>query len=275
VSAPRSPLPLAGTSTWAVQVAWAASRFYLRPVRRAFDQAHDPGRTWQVRLGPQPVLGHRIVLRSPRLRDADQWRAVRTRERERIEPWWVSSDLSWEQRHTTAQWTRDVLQFRREARAGRALPLVVEIDGQLGGQCNLEWIAPHTATAEMGIWMDSRWARQGLSAVGAGMMVDYAMTVLGLQRLIAPIGEGNVVAAAGARRIGMRLEGTMAGFLDVGGVRRNHDLWAFTAECLPAGGLTAAMLRSALQPRSTEAPGVARSVRMGRSSGGGPGSHVL
>jgi RimJ/RimL family protein N-acetyltransferase len=255
VSAPRSPVPIAGAASWALQAAWAAARFYLRPVRRAFDPPHDSRRTWHVRLGPQPVLGHHIVLRSPRLRDAEQWRVVRTRERKRIEPWWASSGLTWEQRHTTAQWTRDVLQSRREARAGRALPLVVEIDGQLAGQCNLEWIAPHTATAEMGIWMDSRWARQGLSAVGAAMMVDYAMGVLGLHRLIAPIGEGNVVAAAGAQKIGMRREGTMAGFLDVGGMRRNHDLWALTTDQVPPGGLTAAMLNAARQRRPTEAPG--------------------
>jgi ribosomal-protein-alanine N-acetyltransferase len=229
----------------------ATTRFYLRPVRRAFEDARDGAarRTWGVRLGPQPVLGHRIVLRSPRMGDAEQWREVRTRERERIEPWWASSQLSWERRHCASQWVSDLLQTRREARAGRALPLVVEIDGRLAGQCNLEWIAPHTRTAELGIWMDSRWARRGLSPVAAAMMVDYAITGLGLHRLIAPIGVGNVAASAGARKLGMRLEGTMSAFLDVGGVRRDHELWALTSEHLPAGGLTAAMLRSA--PRST------------------------
>jgi RimJ/RimL family protein N-acetyltransferase len=231
----------------------AATRFYLRPVRRAFEDTRDGAarRTWAVRLGPQPVLAHRIVLRTPRIGDAERWREVRTRERERIEPWWASSQLTWERRHCASQWVSDLLQARQEARAGRALPLVVEIDGRFSGQCNLEWIAPHTRTAEMGIWMDSRWARQGLSAVAAAMMVDYALTGLGLHRLIAPIGVGNVAARAGARRLGMRLEGTMSGFLDVGGVRRDHELWALTPDGIPAGGLTAAMLRAALEPRST------------------------
>jgi RimJ/RimL family protein N-acetyltransferase len=228
-----------------------AARFYLRPVRRALEDARHRAvrRTWGVRLGPQPVLGHEIVLRSPRVGDAGQWREVRTRERERIEPWWASSPLGWEQRHADAQWVSDLLQARREARAGRALPLVVEIDGQLAGQCNLEWIAPHTSTAEMGIWMDSRWARRGFSPVAAAMMVDYAIFDLGLHRLIAPIGTGNAAAAAGARKLGMRLEGTMSGFLDVGGVRRDHELWALTPACVPEGGLTAAMLQSALGHR--------------------------
>jgi RimJ/RimL family protein N-acetyltransferase len=225
-----------------------ATRFYLRPVRRLFDDTrhHAVRRTWGVRLGPQPVIGHEIVLRSPRFGDAEQWRRVRTRERERIEPWWASSPLTWEERHADAQWASDLLQARREARAGRALPLVVEIDGQLAGQCSLEWIAPHTSTAEMGIWMDSRWARRGLSPVAAAMMVDYAVFDLGLHRLIAPIGAGNAAAIAGARKLGMQFEGTMSGFLDVGGVRRDHQLWALTREGIPAGGLAAAMLQSAV-----------------------------
>lgn len=240
-------------STWLKgNVLLAAARFYLRPVRRVFDDArgHTARRTWGVRLGPQPVLGHEIVLRSPRVADAGQWREVRTRERERIEPWWASSPLTWEQRHADATWIGDVLQARREARVGRALPLVVEIDGRLAGQCNLEWIAPHTRTAEMGIWMDSRWARKGLSPVAAAMMVDHAINGLSLHRLVAPIAEGNAAAAAGARKLGMRFEGTMSGFLDVGGVRRDHQLWALTPDCLPPKGLTSAMLRSAQQPRS-------------------------
>jgi RimJ/RimL family protein N-acetyltransferase len=244
----------AGPSRVLVEVA----RFYLRPLRRSL--ARTAGgvrrRTWRVQLGPIDVLGHHVMLRSPRLRDAAQWCDVRIREQKRIEPWWASSPLSWRERHTEAKWVTHLLQARREARAGRALPLVVEIDGVLAGQCNLEWIAEHTGSAEMGIWMDSRWASKGVSPVGAAMMVDYAMNELRLRRLIAPISAGNVVAAQGARKLGMRFEGTMSGFLDVGGVCRDHDLWAFTADCMPDGGLTAAMYRSAmeLEARPAAAP---------------------
>ncbi|MFC4947511.1 GNAT family N-acetyltransferase [Pseudonocardia sp. GCM10023141] len=202
-----------------------------------------------MRIGPVEVKGHHILLRSPRFDDAAMWREARLRERARIEPWWASSSLSWDERHSDAMWVTSVIQLRREARAGRAMPLVVEIDGRVAGQLNLEWIAEHTATAELGIWVDSRWAGQGLSAVAAGMIIDYAVEELGLQRLIAPICEGNVAAAWGAVLIGMQREGTMAGFLEVAGERRNHDLWAITADKLPRGGLTAAMRATALRPR--------------------------
>ncbi|MCW2722411.1 GNAT family protein [Pseudonocardia sp.] len=231
----------------------AVIRYYLRPLRRTLDRTvHPPaGRTWGVRLGPVVVAGHSVVLRSPRVSDADQWRAVRLREQERIEPWWASSPLCWEDRHTEARWVTSVLQARREGRAGLSLPLVVEVDGRLAGQCGLEWIAPHTGTAEMGIWMDSRWASTGISGIAAGMMVDHAMNRLGLHRLIAPISEGNLAAAWGAEHLGMRREGVMAGYLDVGGERRDHHLWAITADRVPPGGVTGAMLSAAAAPRAT------------------------
>jgi ribosomal-protein-alanine N-acetyltransferase len=233
-----------------------AARFYLRPLRRTVERSVQGStrRTWGVQLGPREVVGHRVVLRSPRIADAAQWREARMRERERIEPWWASSRLTWDERHTDARWVTTVLQARREARAGRALPLVVEIDGHVAGQCGLEWISPHTGVAEMGIWMDSRWAGKGISTVAAGMMVDHALTTLGLHRLTAPISEGNVAAAWGAKRLGMRREGTMASFLEVGGKRRDHHLWAITSDCIPPGGFAEAMLAVATEPRAPRRP---------------------
>lgn len=225
----------------------AALRFYLRSARHDVGRAvhMSDARTWGARLGPVAVAGHQLILRSPRLDDAAQWREVRLRERAHIEQWWTTSPLSWAQRHTDAQWVSYVLEARRQARAGRALPLVIEADGQLVGQCNLEGIDPVAGIGEMGIWMDSTWAGQGLATVAAALVVDHAVTELGLHRITAPICEGNVAAAWGARRLGMLREGVMEGFLDVGGARQNHHLWAMTANRIPPGGLTVAMLEAA------------------------------
>lgn len=225
----------------------AVLRFYLRLA------CHDVGRTmrsaqprtWGIRLGPVEVAGSHLVLRSPRLGDAAQWREVRLREQAHIEPWWVTSPLSWTERHTDKQWVSYVLQARREARDGRALPLVVEVDGRLVGQCSLEPIAALAGTAEMGIWIDSAWARKGVSTIAAGLVIDHAMTELRVHRITAPICVGNLAAAWAARRLHFIREGAMAGFLDVGGARRDHHLWAITADRIPPGGLTAAMLEAA------------------------------
>lgn len=223
------------------------ARYHLRPLRRRIRRLRnrESRNTWRVRLGPVRVNEHQVVLRSPRLDDAEAWCRIRRAERERIAPWWASSDERWDERHSAAGWITHVLQMRARARAGLALPLVFEVDGAFAGQCALEWITPHTATAELSVWMDPAWARSGVSGVGAGMLVDYAVDRLGIRRLIAPIAVGNTPAVWGARRIGMRCEGTMESYLDVGGQRRDHQLWALTAERVPAGGLTAALRAAA------------------------------
>jgi RimJ/RimL family protein N-acetyltransferase len=219
-------------------VAAAVARFYLRPVRRALTGARrTPPKTWGVRLGPVEVARRRLVLRSPLMSDGPDWCAVRLAERERIEPWWLTSTLTWEQRHTEAAWVSSWLAMRRLARAGKALPLVVEVDGKLAGQCGLEWIDTFTAGGELGIWMDSKIARGGCGVAATALVVDYAFGELGLRRITAPVCTGNAPAINGCRRLGMVQEGTMASFLDVGGRRRDHELWAITPERVPPQGL--------------------------------------
>lgn len=225
-------LPKSGTALVAV------ARFYLRPMRRVLTGGTQrvPG-CWGVRLGPTEVAGGQLVLRSPRMSDGARWRAIRLAERERLEPWWVSSALSWEQRHTEATWVSSWLATRRVARAGRVLPLVVEVDGELAGQCGLDWIDRFTGAGELGIWLDSAVGGRGIGAVAVALLVDYAFGVLGLHRVTAPVRTDNEAAARTMQRAGLTREGTMTAFLDVGGRPRDHDLWAVAADRVPAGGL--------------------------------------
>jgi RimJ/RimL family protein N-acetyltransferase len=229
------------------------ARFYLRPARRLLDRARgvNPGRrTWDVQLGPVEVCGHSALLRSPRFSDARQWREVRLRERRRLEAWWVTSNLTWQQRHTEAAWISSLLHARKAARAGLALPLVVEVDGRLAGQFNLERIEPHTGNAELGIWLDSRVLENtAVAGVAAAILFDYAILELGLYRLTAPIADGNRAAVWGAQRFGMAHEGLMSGFLNVGGKRTDHHLWALTADRMPPGGMVKTMLEIAAHQR--------------------------
>ncbi|QYB03080.1 GNAT family N-acetyltransferase [Rhodococcus sp. USK10] len=204
----------------------AAARFHLRPLRRI----HLARRAPALRLGPVVVAGQEVALRSPRLSDAPAWREIRLRDQRLIEPYWVSSALSWPERHTEATWVDECLQSRKAARAGSALPLVVEIDGRFAGQCNLERIDVRTKTAELGIWLDARVTGKGVCAGVGVLLAEYAISTLGLRRVTAPICVDNAAAAKRAERMGLRREGTMASFLDVGGRRRDHDLWAITPE---------------------------------------------
>lgn len=205
--------------------ALAAARFRLRRLTR---KSHSPNAPRE--LGPIFSEGRRVVLREPRLSDGATWRALRLRDRHLIEPYWVSSDTSWEQRHTEAAWVDECLRLRRARRAGTAAPFVIEVNGRLAGQLNLEHIDPHAGSAEIGVWLSATESRRGLTTqILRNLLMDYAFDELNLFRLTAPVCVDNTPAAHCARCAGLHREGTMTGFLDVGGTRKDHDLWAITA----------------------------------------------
>lgn len=217
----------------------AAALFDLRTLIPARPHGID---VLRFRIGPTKVAGNSVLLRGARLADAAQWREIRMQNQRFIEPIWLTSPLSWSDRHTETMWVRECLQKRRLARRGFALPLVVEVDGCFAGECSLEWINPYTRTAELGGWLDSRHTGKGIGVIATAMLLDYAFTALRICRVSAPITPDNIPVLRGAVRIGFNREGTMASFLDVGGSRRTHELWALTTADLPQEGLVALIL---------------------------------
>ncbi|WP_051179664.1 GNAT family N-acetyltransferase [Nocardia concava] len=196
----------------------------------------------RVRLGPLLVDGHRVTVRNTRLSDFERWREIRLRDREFIEPYWNSSALSWADRHSRAWWIREYLRLRWGWATGRVLPLSVVVDGEFAGQCGLDPIDRRHRAGEMGIWMDSRHARHGVGALACALMVDYAFGPLGLHRVTAPTAVSNRPAHRSTGRGGMTLEATMIRARAVGGQRRDHELWAVTADRVPPGGWVAALI---------------------------------
>lgn len=78
--------------------------------------------------------------------------------------------------------------------------------------------------------MDAEPARTGATTVAGALLLEHAFGPAGLARVVAPIAVGNGRAARLAERLGPVREGTMAGYMTVAGQRRDHDLWAVTAD---------------------------------------------
>ncbi len=209
-------------------VVFAAGRLYSRPVRHSL-RAYRSGRS-ELWLGPVTRGGHVVALRSPRFSDAAPWRTIRLRDQHLIEPFWLSSTQSWAERHTELTWAEEVLSARRNARAGRSLSLVIDVDGGFAGQFDLTRIDSGAQSAEIGAWLDSTLAGRCIVRAAGALIADHAFGSMGLRRISAPVCVDNVAAALAAMHCGMRREGTMASYLDVGGQRKPHDLWAVTAE---------------------------------------------
>ncbi|MGW0247309.1 GNAT family N-acetyltransferase [Nocardia goodfellowii] len=191
----------------------------------------------RIRLGPARLHNVTVVLRPPRFDDYAQWRRIRLRDQRHIEPFWTSSPLDWSARHTGKLWVREVLDSRADARAGRRLGTVIEVDGRFAGQIELGSLC--AGTGELGIWVDARLARHGIGGLAVAMMLDFGFRRAGLHRITAPISPANKGTAAGAAALGMRREASMTGYFDVGGARRDHDLWAVLASDMPPEGATA------------------------------------
>ncbi|QIS03621.1 GNAT family N-acetyltransferase [Nocardia brasiliensis] len=206
------------------------------------------------RLGPVPLRAGTVVLRPPRLADYPLWRHIRLRDRRHIEPFWYSSALDWDARHSAAHWVRECLMIRAEARAGRRLATVIEVDGRFAGQIELGTIDPATGTAEMGIWVDATVARHGIGGLAAAMLLDHGFTRLGLRRVTAPISPANLAAAHGAAGVGFRREALMGRYFDVGGARRDHELWAVTVADRPPDGFAGHWLARHDRPDAAALP---------------------
>ncbi|MFC9898364.1 GNAT family N-acetyltransferase [Nocardia sp. NPDC127579] len=200
--------------------------------------------------------GASVVLRPPRIGDFAEWRCIRLRDQRLIEPFWTSSPLSWPERHTGKLWVREVFDARSDARTGRRLGAVIEVDGRFAGQIELGSLS--AGTGELGIWVDATLARHGVGGLAVAMMLDFGFQVAGLHRITAPISPANHGTSAGAAALGLRREARMARYFDAGGQRRDHDLWAILASDLPAGGATEGWLtrhtEGAPMPQGTPEP---------------------
>ncbi len=196
-------------------------------------------------------VGPVVRLRTPRFSDFRQWRRIRLRDREFIEPFWASSPVPWEQRHTEKRWVRECLHLRR---ARHSLGFAIEVDGLFSGQCTLTDLDPDARSAEMGIWIDSALAGMNVGVLAGAMVLDHAVGALGLHRITAPISSDNEPAARAARRVGLVHEATMRAYFDAGGSPKDHALWAVTAASAPPGGFAVPWSMPGTPPRGWPRP---------------------
>lgn len=209
-----------------VMVAAVARYYASRVLRPLVTSLRTPRR---VTLVGRTSGGEPVILRPPRLSDASTWRAIRIADRSAIEPFWLTDVRSWDVRHSERVWIHEWLWSRSEAKAGRIVRTVIEVGGRFAGQCDL-WIQPHDERGELSIWVDSRLAGRGIGAAAGRLILGYAFDELNLARVIAPIDVDNANSSRLVHRIGLVREGTMVSYLSVGGRRRDHDLWAVSAQ---------------------------------------------
>ena len=125
-----------------------------------------------------------ITLRLIRQRDAGEWREVRRRNRDWLQPWEASlppeASLITDVPATFGQMVR---RMRKDARAGRALPWAIIVDGRFVGQLTVGGITYGSLrSAYIGYWIDKDVAGRGIMPAAVAMACDFCLDVLRLHR---------------------------------------------------------------------------------------------
>ena len=182
---------------------------------------------------PTPVLeGPHVVLRAPRSRDYNQWRAVRRASREFLrpfEPRWTEADLN-RQAYAARLW-----RGRQEARRGTDYSFLIfekTPNGQmLVGGLTISNVRRRAAQfATLGYWMGEQFAGRGLMTEAVEVLLPYFFDTLGLHRLQAAFLPHNQASRRVLEKNGFREEGYAEHYLQIDGKWADHVLFALTRE---------------------------------------------
>ncbi|WP_421844438.1 GNAT family N-acetyltransferase [Mycobacterium sp.] len=191
--------------------------------------ARHPG--WPMAVGPLRVDAGQIRLRPIRMRDGAHWSRIRLADRAYLEPWEPSPEGDWTVRHSVAAWPPVCSGLRSEARKGRMLPYVIELDGQFCGQLTIGNVT-HGAlrSAWIGYWVPSFATGGGVATGALALGLDHCFGPVTLHRVEATVRPENAASRAVLAKVGFREEGLLRRYLDVDAAWRDHLLMALTIE---------------------------------------------
>jgi ribosomal-protein-alanine N-acetyltransferase len=178
-----------------------------------------------------------VALRPLRMRDASAWMDSRRRNVEWLRPWEATPPNGPSIFGVSAAvFTSMTRRLRSDARAGRALPFVITLDGDFAGQLNVAGIVRGSMdSAHIGYWIDQRLAGRGAMPTAVALAVDHCLGPVGLHRIEVNIRPENVASRRVVEKLGFREEGVRARYLHISGDWRDHLTYAVTREELPYG----------------------------------------
>ncbi|WP_394554927.1 GNAT family N-acetyltransferase [Agromyces sp. MMS24-JH15] len=109
-------------------------------------------------------------------------------------------------------------------RGGTVAPMVIRVGGVPVGSISLR-LEEDRRVAEIGWWIDGEWEGRGLVTRAAEALVELARRSDRIDVVQARIGLGNVRSRRVAERLGMSVERTLPGALQVGAVRHDAALY--------------------------------------------------
>lgn len=175
-----------------------------------------------------------VRLRPIAQSDRHTWRRVRQANAAWLGPWDATAPSnSQAQPRSFAAMVRTM---RREARAGRQLPFVVEVDRRFVGQLTVSNVLRGSAQlASVGYWIDEAYAGRGVITRAVAMAVDHCFGPVGLHRIEVAIRPENHSSLRVVEKLGFHEVGLAPRYLHIDGDWRDHRLFALTTEEVPGG----------------------------------------
>ncbi|WP_024285455.1 GNAT family N-acetyltransferase [Cellulomonas sp. KRMCY2] len=175
-----------------------------------------------------------VVLRPLRRRDARAWLAARASNAAWLEPWEATSpEAVTGPAPTFAEFVR---QMSSQARAGTALPLVIQYRGELVGQLTVATIVRGSlCSGSIGYWVSEHVAGRGLAPTAVAMAIDHCFGPVGLHRVEINIRPENAASVRVVAKLGLRDEGLRERYLHIQGSWCDHRTFAITSEEVPDG----------------------------------------
>ena len=193
-----------------------------------------PGWQWPVRLAGRTPTGVDIVLRPLALGDGPAFQSVRRANAAWLEPWDATSP---DPAAPARSFEELVAAYDADAAAGRALPLVIEVDGRLVGQVNAGTVVLGSfRSCYVGYWVSRSVAGRMVVPTALALVGDHLFGRIGLHRIEINIRPENEASLSVVRKLGFREEGLRPHYLHIAGAWRDHVSFALTTEDL--GGET-------------------------------------
>lgn len=173
---------------------------------------------------PPRLLGRRVYLRPPVFGDYRAWVMLRDASRDFLVPW----EPSWAEDALTRNAYRD--RVDRQAKEwrqdlGYGFHVFRAVDDQLLGGINLSNVRRAAAQAcNLGYWMGSGFANQGLMTEALRLLLPYVFDGLGLHRVDAACIPENLPSRRLLLKFGFREVGEAKGYLKINGAWRDHVL---------------------------------------------------
>ena len=192
---------------------------------------------WPVRLAHED-----IEVRPLRARDAGAWSETRIRNQSWLQQWEGRPPslppATWRERHSAAVFAAMLRNHRREARAGRMLPLAVHVDGRLSGQVTVSGIVRGAFDSGfVGYWVDRRVAGRGVMPTALALVLDHCFGPVGLHRVEANVRPENAASRRAVQKLGFVEEGLHRRYLYIDDDWRDHVSYALLREDVPEGVL--------------------------------------